>query len=99
MKQYTGSIYIEPWAKWRGGGTSAVTYELLAQPDTSAPKRLINGRVEVAVAKFVHALRERVNDLRRSGRLHPRVPPSPNLASSLTGPRPAAMGSDVAAAK
>jgi hypothetical protein len=99
MKRYSGSIYIEPWQKWRGGGTSAVTYELLAEPDTSAPKRLINGRVEVAVAKFVHALRERVNFLRRSGRLHPLAAPNPALASPLAGPRPAPGGADVANAK
>jgi len=77
MKRYFGSIYIEPWVKWKGGGKSAVTYELLAEPDTSAPKKMINKRVEEAVGKWVHALRQRINELRRAGRLHPQLPVEP----------------------
>ncbi len=95
MKRYFGSIYIEPWVKWKNGGKSAVTYELLAEPDSSAPKRLINNRVEEAVAKWVHALRQRINDLRRAGRLHPQLPPDPRLAAPLQ-PKPAALFGDVA---
>ena len=96
MKRYEGSIFIEPWAKWKGGGTSVVTYELLAEPDSSAPKRLINARVEEVAAKYIHFLRSHINDLRRAGRLHPELPPSPNLASPLSGPRQPKAVSDVA---
>ncbi|MSP61705.1 MAG: hypothetical protein EXR72_15495 [Myxococcales bacterium] len=96
MKRYAGSIFIEPWAKWKGGGTSAVTYELLAEPDSSAPKRLINSRVQDAVAKYIHALRQRINQLRQAGRIHPQLPPEPTLASPLAGPRQPKTVADVA---
>ncbi len=97
MKRYSGSIYIEPWVKWKGGGKSAVTYELLAEPDTSTPKRMINNRVEDAVAKYIHSLRQRINDLRRLGRLHPSLPPDPNRAAPLAGPKLTQPVEDVAA--
>ena len=36
LKQYLGSMYIEPWS----AGKSSVTYELFAQPDLLAPKSI-----------------------------------------------------------
>lgn len=96
MKRYAGSIFIEPWAKWKGGGTSVVTYELLAEPDTSAPKRFVNARVEEVVSKYIHFLRQHINDLRRAGRLHPELPPGPTLASPLAGPTQPRAVTDVA---
>ena len=83
LKRYSGSLLIEPWQTWKRGGTSTLTYELVAEPDSSAPRRLINNRVEEAVSKYVHALRQHVNDLRRLGLLHPQAPPQPNLASPV----------------
>jgi ribosome-associated toxin RatA of RatAB toxin-antitoxin module len=99
LKRYFGSILIEPWQKWKGGGTTAITYELLAEPDTSAPRYLINGRVEQAASKYVHALRQRINDLRRAGRIHPSLPPDPNLGSPTAGPKRPARVTDIADAK
>jgi ribosome-associated toxin RatA of RatAB toxin-antitoxin module len=87
MKRYSGSIFIEPWCTWKGGGKSAVTYELVVEPNSAAPKRFINDRVEVAVSKYVHALRQHINELHRLGLLHPVLPPNPKLISPLVGPR------------
>ncbi len=96
MRRYEGSIYIEPWTKWKNGGTSVVTYELLAEPDSMAPRRLINARLEEVVAKYVHFLRQHINELRRAGRLHPELPPDPNLASPLAGSKQPRAVTDVA---
>src|SRR5262249_16104333 len=59
MKQYLGSVYIEPWAP----GRTAVTYELVAEPDVWAPRSTINKSVVKSACGFVHALRQRVGDL------------------------------------
>jgi len=67
LKQYLGSLYIEPFAP----GKTAVTYELVAEPDTVAPKSAINRGTKRATGNFVHALRQRINDLHRLGYLHP----------------------------
>jgi ribosome-associated toxin RatA of RatAB toxin-antitoxin module len=67
LKRYLGSLYIEPFAP----GKTAVTYELVAEPDTIAPKSAINHGIVRSVGNFVHALRQRVNDLHRLGHLHP----------------------------
>jgi hypothetical protein len=83
MRRYFGSILIEPWRD----GKSSVTYEQLAEPDTLAPRRLVNGRLRDAAARYVHALRQRVNELHRLGRLHPQQPPTPDLRSALAGTR------------
>jgi hypothetical protein len=70
MKQYLGSIYIEPWT----AGKAAVTYELTAEPDLLAPKSAINRLVKRSAWGFVNALRQRVNDLHQAGLLHPLQP-------------------------
>ena len=87
LKRYEGSIYIEPWQQWRGGGTSAVTYELLVEPSDHTPRRFVNARVESVASKWVHFLRQRINQLRAAGRLHPAAPPDPDFASTLAGPK------------
>jgi hypothetical protein len=92
MKRYHGSILIEPWSKWK----TTVTYELLAEPDVTAPRGLINSKVEASTGKYVHALRQRINDLHKLGLLHPRSPPNPNLTSPLTGPRQPLHAQDIA---
>ncbi len=70
MKQYLGTLYIEPW----GPGRTVLTYELVAEPDVIAPRSLINKSVKRSTGGFVHALRQRVNDLHRLGFLHPKAP-------------------------
>jgi ribosome-associated toxin RatA of RatAB toxin-antitoxin module len=67
LKRYLGSLYIEPFA----AGKASVTYELVAEPDTIAPKSAVNHGVVRSAGNFVHALRQRVNDLHRLGYLHP----------------------------
>ena len=85
MRRYSGSILIEPWAPSK----SAVTYELLVEPNTIAPRRLVNSKLKDAAATYVHALRQRVNDLHRLGRLHPIMPPATDTPSTLAGsPQP-----------
>jgi hypothetical protein len=85
LKQYVGSLYIEPF----GPGKTAVTYELVAEPDTIAPKSAINHGIKRSTGNFVHALRQRINELHRLGYLHPEpMPPTKNLARApLAGPR------------
>jgi ribosome-associated toxin RatA of RatAB toxin-antitoxin module len=98
MKRYFGSILIEPWQRWNGGGTSTVTYELLFEPDSSAPLRMVNQFVERAASRYVHALRQRINELRRIGRLHPAQPPDPHAKAALDGREPV-HAADVARAR
>ncbi len=86
LKQYLGSLYIEPFAP----GKTAITYELVAEPDTVAPKSAINRGIKRSTGNFVHALRQRINDLHRLGYLHPQPIPGPDYASPLVGPRPPA---------
>ena len=83
MKQYLGQCYIEPWAP----GRTAVTYEIVAEPDVLAPRSTINRSIKRSAGGFVHALRQRVNDLHRYGYLHPMAAPSPER-SPLVGPPP-----------
>lgn len=78
MKRYMGSIYIEPW----DAGKTAVTYELLVDPNAPATDSMINRGVRSTVKHFVQSLRQRVNDLHRLGYLHPAAAPAPR-------PRPA----------
>lgn len=79
MKQYLGSLFIEPWARDK----ATLTYELVAEPDVFAPNAIINRSIRRSVSGFVHALRQRLNDLHRVGLLHPlqdpirRAPPAP----------------------
>jgi ribosome-associated toxin RatA of RatAB toxin-antitoxin module len=87
LKHYVGSLYIEPFAP----GKTAITYELVAEPDTVAPKSAINRGTKRATGNFVHALRQRINDLHRLGYLHPEpIAPKPSdTRSPLVGTAPA----------
>ena len=86
LKQYWGSLYIEPFAP----GKTAVTYELVAEPDTVAPKSAINRGIKRSTGNFVNALRQRINDLHRLGYLHPEpIAPRPSdRRSPLVGTPP-----------
>jgi ribosome-associated toxin RatA of RatAB toxin-antitoxin module len=88
LRQYLGSLYIEPFAP----GKTAVTYELVAEPDTVAPKGAINRGIKRSTGNFVHALRQRINDLHRLGYLHPEpiAPARTDSCSPLVGAPPAA---------
>jgi ribosome-associated toxin RatA of RatAB toxin-antitoxin module len=81
LKQYVGSLYIEPFAP----GKTAVTYELVAEPDTMAPKGTINRGIRRSTGNFVHALRQRINELHRLGFLHPVTPAANDAHSPLVG--------------
>jgi ribosome-associated toxin RatA of RatAB toxin-antitoxin module len=95
LLQYGGTLYIEPF----GPGKTAVTYELVAEPDTIAPKSAINKGVKRSTGNFIHALRQRINELHRLGYLHPQpMPPrngdfgrSPLSSPLMTPPLPAAI--------
>jgi len=97
LKQYWGSLYIEPFAP----GKTAITYELVAEPDTIAPKSAINKGIKRSTGNFVHALRQRINDLHRLGFLHPEpIAPRPSDARSpLVGSPPPAPTDDSSAFK
>ena len=84
LKQYVGALYIEPFAP----GKTAITYELVAEPDTIAPKSAINKGIRRSAGNFVHALRQRINDLHRMGYLHPLAPRSGEARSPLVGAPP-----------
>ncbi|MCU1283461.1 MAG: cyclase/dehydrase [bacterium] len=88
LKQYLGSLYIEPFM----AGKTAVTYELVAEPDSVAPKSAINRGIKRSTGNFVNALRQRVNDLHRLGYLHPEplAPQKSDARSPLVGAPPAA---------
>lgn len=87
LKRYYGALYIEPFAP----GKTAITYELVAEPDTIAPKSAINRGVKRSTGNFVHALRQRINELHRLGLLHPEpmAPPRSDARSPLVGAPPA----------
>jgi ribosome-associated toxin RatA of RatAB toxin-antitoxin module len=72
MKRYDGSIYIEPFED----GKTAVTYQLLVDPNAPATDSMINRGVRSTVKSFVQSLRQRINDLHRLGYLHPTVAPA-----------------------
>ena len=88
LKQYLGALYIEPFAP----GRTAVTYELVAEPDSLAPKGAINRGIKRSTGNFVHALRQRINDLHRLGYLHPEpiAPQKSDQRSPLVGSPPPA---------
>jgi ribosome-associated toxin RatA of RatAB toxin-antitoxin module len=88
LKQYLGSLYIEPFAP----GKTSVTYELVAEPDTVAPKSAINRGIKRSTGNFVNALRQRINELHRLGYLHPEpiAPQKSDAHSPLVGGPPAA---------
>jgi ribosome-associated toxin RatA of RatAB toxin-antitoxin module len=87
MRQYLGSLYIEPWSKTQ----SAVTYEIVAEPDVSAPKSFVNKGVRRSAGSFVHALRQRINELHRLGLLHPIAPATPTPPATIVAPDPATL--------
>jgi len=70
MKQYLGSLYIEPWVQ----GKSTLTYEIVAEPDVAAPDSTINSSVRKSAGGFVHALRAHINSLYQAGLLYRRTP-------------------------
>ncbi|HEX8954295.1 MAG TPA: SRPBCC family protein [Polyangia bacterium] len=88
LKQYLGSLYIEPFSP----GKTAITYELVAEPDTVAPKGAINRGIKRSTGNFVHALRQRINELHRLGFLHPEpiAPQKGDGRSPLVGAPPPA---------
>ena len=83
LRRYAGSALIEPWA----GNKSAVTYELIIEPDMRASHHFINGRIEQVTALYLHSLRQHINNLHHAGMLHPLVSPDPALVSPLAGAR------------
>ena len=87
MRQYLGSLYIEPFTKTQ----TAITYELVAEPDLAAPKAMINKGVRRTVGKFVHALRQHINELHALGMLHPVLPPVAMTKTTLVRPNPATL--------
>jgi ribosome-associated toxin RatA of RatAB toxin-antitoxin module len=97
LKKYLGSLYIEPFAP----GKTAVTYELVAEPNTLAPKSAINRGVKRSTANFVHALRQRVNDLHQQGYLHPEpvAPRASDARSPLVGAPPSSVPADFKATR
>jgi hypothetical protein len=87
MKRYQGSMLIEPY----GPGRTAVTYEVFVEPSSFALRGLVNRKLQGVAAGYVHALRQRINDLHRLGRLHPQQPATPGTPSMLAGsPEPRA---------
>jgi Polyketide cyclase / dehydrase and lipid transport len=74
MRQYLGTVYIEPWSTTPGRPQTAITYEFVAEPDVYAPKSALNKGVRRSAASFVHALRQRINEMHRLGMLHPNAP-------------------------
>ena len=85
LRQYLGQIYIEPFDEKR----AAVTYELIAEPAMWAPRSTINRSIRKSVSGYVHALRQRVNDLHRAGFLHPLAPAARVMADPALKPRAA----------
>ena len=86
LKQYWGTLYIEPFSP----GKTAITYELVAEPDMVAPKSAVNRGIKRSTGNFVNALRQRINDLHRLGYLHPEpiAPQKSDARSPLVGAPP-----------
>lgn len=89
MRQYLGSILIEPYVI-HGQTKAALTFELVAEPNLYAPKGLLNRAIKRMASNSVHALRQRVNDLHALGLLHPNLPPQPIVTTPPTKQRPQA---------
>jgi ribosome-associated toxin RatA of RatAB toxin-antitoxin module len=78
MREYVGSIYIEPWQPGPNPTKTAITYELVADPDVlAASTTTLNRSIRRSAGGFVHALRQRINDLHRLGYLKPLPPAKP----------------------
>jgi hypothetical protein len=89
MRQYLGSILIEPFQK-DGMTKSTVTFEVVAEPNMFAPKGILNRMIKRTAVNSVHALRQRVNDMHAAGLLHPSLPPEPFVAQQPQKQRPQA---------
>jgi ribosome-associated toxin RatA of RatAB toxin-antitoxin module len=76
LLRYEGSLLIEPF----GDGRTAVTYELLAQPDSRLPRALLQSTIGRGAANFVHCLRGRINALLHKGLLH--APSRPRIGAA-----------------
>jgi len=77
MREYVGSIYIEPWTAGPSPTKTAITYEIVADPDVlAASMAQLNRSIRRSASGFVHALRQRINDLHKFGYLRP-LPPTP----------------------
>lgn len=84
MKKYLGSLYIEPWLY----NKATLTFELVAEPDSWAPRSTVNKLVRRTASSFVHALRQRIHDLHSLGYLHPLPNPRPAAPPPLPSPEP-----------
>ncbi len=87
LRQYLGSLYIEPWSATK----TAITYELVAEPSAVAPKAMINRGIKRSAGTFVHALRQRINELHRLGLLHPVTPPVQTAPATIVTPNRATL--------
>jgi len=87
MRQYLGSLYIEPFSPTQ----TAITYELVAEPAVTAPRSFVNKGVRRSVSKFVHALRQHINEQHRLGLLHPLQPATPTMPATVVKPNPATL--------
>jgi len=67
MKNYTGSALVEPWTK--DATQTVLTYELLAEPKTSAPDSMISQGVKKIANIFVQKIRLRLMALRKYGKM------------------------------
>jgi hypothetical protein len=63
MKQYTGSARVEPWTK--DGKRSLLIYQLLAEPQTSAPDSVISDGVKAVASTILKRVRLRLKALRK----------------------------------
>lgn len=88
FRQYLGSLYIEPWAP----NKTAITYELVAEPKSGvAAHHMVSRGVKRLVGRFVHALRQRINELHRMGYLHPNLLNSDNPRLEIDPIHPASL--------
>jgi ribosome-associated toxin RatA of RatAB toxin-antitoxin module len=69
MRNYTGSALIEPWNK--DATQSVLTYQLLAEPQTSAPDSMISNGVKQIANIFVQKFRLRMQALRKFNKMPP----------------------------
>lgn len=90
LKQYLGSILVEPYRKADGSLKSTVTFEVVAEPNGFAPRSILNRAIKRIAVNSVHALRQRVNDLHAAGLLHPNQPAQPLQPIAAQPQRPQA---------
>jgi hypothetical protein len=63
MKSYRGSAVVEPWDK--KGKKAVITYQLLAEPKTTAPDSMISKGVKKVASTIVKKMRLRLKALRK----------------------------------